>query len=202
MRFLVLFLLSFLLGAGFVIPTEPVDLENAPMMRIKTAPLGWTLEVKSYDFETCHLSSLVNRKEDNTDSGDATIKFYKSNGDEITTQEEADTACVKTVIDWEPNHDYEIAGGRYNHVTDLSSDAFLNVVAVPDLPYSSGGSRVLVSGFNLKHLAKTQLLQIEGRSSKRLNYNATYHTNKIRAIVYTEAGVKIDIQAVFEIFKP
>lgn len=182
--------------------TRPTDIDNVPYSRGKVTKTGWHNQVHAVEFETSKLSSLYNKDESGTDLGFATIKYYNSSDVELTagTQSELDSNCVKTVVDWEPDHDFEIVGGALEQVSAPASDVRLYVVAVPDLTVAQGGSVPFVQGgLNLRHLSKE--LDIDGKAPKLMAYDATYHTNKFRIIAKHNTGFNCPILVLFKIFR-
>ena len=78
---------------------------------------------------------------------------------------------------------------------------FMNVVFAPYIPYAQGGSRVLIKNKNLKFFPVGEKIQVDGRTSKKLTYNPTYHINMIRLIIYHPAGYKSELMSGIEHFK-
>lgn len=178
------------------------DSENAPIQRSKTAPTGWTYHAHSFEFTTSKLDAIFNSKPDLTPYNFCTAKFYNVSNVELTDQPTIDTDCVKTVLDFEPTHDYEVISGRIyvkNHITN--EDVRLWCVAVPDVPEAYGGSKIMVSGINLDFLDEYQPIITDGRVSKRLNYSATLHTNKLRFIISHPAGKQVPLMILMEMYK-
>jgi hypothetical protein len=180
---------------GVVIPNQ--DSESAQIVRIKTAPLGWSFEAHGIEFETCVLNSIHSKNADGTDHIGIILKLFKQDGTEITTQAEADTSCVETRIDWEPAYDYELIGGLIALEDRPTEDFRIWAVGVPDIPAASGGSIEMISTINMRFIVEG-MLQFDGRSS---TYNATLHTNKMRLVIKTAAGFKDKGVIVFEHFK-
>jgi hypothetical protein len=131
----------------------------------------------------------------------ATIKFYDDQGTELTTQVDIDANCVKTVLDWEPPWDYEIIGGQFRQQALPPGNIYLGVIAVPDVPAAGGGSIEFVNGVNLKSVGLEDSVRSDGRTSKKLAYDATYHTNKLRFILRHDAGVQHTMDIMMEIFR-
>ena len=188
---------------AFLMGTEPhpTDSENAQLMRAKMAPSGWHYQARGVDFETSVLASIVNDDHTGTDIADATIKFYDASDVELTVQGDLDTDCVKTVVDWEPTHDIEIVGGFISMTEDTTDDIYCYIIAVPDLTPAQGGSKPMVNGLNFKFIKGNDRLNVDGRTSKHLPYNATYHTSKLRCIMNHDAGVKCKFHIVYEHYK-
>lgn len=181
--------------------SAPSDSDGSPLSRAKITTSGWSYQMHNLEFKTSQLDSLYSKKQDGTDFGFITIKCYDSNGNQLSSQEDCDTSAVETIVDWEPNHDYEIVGGNFKQTAIPTENIRLWVVGVPDVPANYGGSKLFVTGVNLKYLGLEEGVKADGRAPKYLTYNATYHTNKLRFILKHDAGFKHDIQATLEIFK-
>ena len=177
------------------------DSENAQFFLPKYAPAGWSYEAHPIEFKTSTLSSIYSKDESLNDYGFSTIKFYDTMGAELTTQNDIDANCVKTVVEWEPTVDYLIIAGRMFWVDTITTDVRVWVIGVPNLTYAQGGSRRFVGGVNLKFIKEKSGLTTDGRAPKRLNYNATYHTSKFKYIIRHAAGDKIDFQLIHDIYK-
>lgn len=186
--------LNFLLG----IDENPRDADNAKMFRLKQAKKGATYQARFIHIETSVLSSLVNLDADGNDIGDGTLKFYKDdNGSmvEITTQAELDTDCICTVLDWEPSYDYELIGGQAFSLSKPTDDYRMYCIGVPDVPANLGGSKAMINNANFRF---HDHYKIDGRTSKVMVYDATYHTNKMRKVIHHPAGGKLKFQILFE----
>jgi len=177
------------------------DSDGDAMMRIKYAPTGWHYQVHVIEFETCKLSSAYEKKSTLVDYGFVTLKFYKADDTEITDQPTLDTDCVRTQVDFEPTHDYEIVGGLVSQITQPTTDVRIWLIGAPDIPEVMGGNKAFLTGYNLAFQAAGVVFGINGRSSKYLPYDAVYHSGKMRTVVRTDAGIKHRIMAAFEIYK-
>lgn len=176
------------------------DADGATILRPKAAKAGWTFFMSPVEFTTAKLNSVYCKKHDDTTRGGITYKIYDTNGTEITATENEGNA-VKTVIDFEPSHDYEIIGGHLQQNSKPTTNMRVWVVSVPDVSEGNGGSKEMIGGVNLKFIDPTDKVNADGRVSKYMTYNATYHTNKLRVIIRHDAGVQHDILLVFEMFK-
>jgi hypothetical protein len=165
------------------------------------APLGWTYHGHSWDVVTSQLGSLYDKKVDGSDWGWVTVKYYNANNEEIVTQSAADTDCVKTIIDWEPNVDFELIGGEVRCESSPSGDLRLWVTGAPDIPAQNGGSKDIISGINLRMIEPKTPIKTDGRVSKRMIYNPTLHTGKIRFTIKHEAGLKQRMSFIIEGYK-
>jgi len=121
------------------------DVDGAQIVRIKAAKKGWTYQALSMEFSTSALSSSLYCKDSSgTDVSGISLKAYNGSNVEVTVPGVLNAnlgTITKTVIDFEPTHDYEIIGGNLRTTTDIVSDMRLWIVAVPDIPANMGGSR-------------------------------------------------------------
>jgi len=177
------------------------DSENAPLLRLKYAPSKWIYSARSIEVETSVLGSVVDMKPDGTNYTHSVIRFYDSSDVELLTQAQLDVSCVQTIVDFEPPYDYEVVGGSAQCLNAVNVDLRIWVIAVPDLTLAQGGSRLMVDGINFKYLGANDKVVVDGRASKRLNYSASLHTNKLRIILRHPAGHKSKLQVVIDHFK-
>lgn len=187
---------------------QPLDSDNAPIVRAKAAPQGWTYQMHPIEFKTGIINSVINKDIHNADRGFAVIKFYKDVAGTDTLIEGADinqtfldANCIRTDIDWEPTYDYEVLGGFISSYDTLTTDVFLWVIGVPDVPYASGGEKEMCGGVNMRYLDARAQLNVDGKVTKRMTYNAVYHTNKLRFSTRHDLGANINIQILIEHFK-
>lgn len=183
------------------VDTSPKDADGSKIYRPKAAKAGWTYHLTAPEFETSVLNSLYHKDADGNNLGQATVKYYNSSDVELTTQGDCDTSCVKTVLDFEPSFDYEIIGGTIKSLNAITNDYRIWVVAVPDLTAAQGGSKVMVENVNLKFVDPNNGVEADGRASKYMTYDATYHTNKLRLTVKHPAGGKEKLMIAFELYK-
>lgn len=194
---------------------QPVDIKNmaldaegAAINRNKTTKTGWHyqphwMEVKlgEHGHTNGDYAGIYNCDEDEADLGFTTYKIYDSNGDEITLGANKLNA-VKTVVEWEPDHDYEIIASKIFQKTAPTNDIRLWVKGVPDVPYAFGGSRIFgQGGINLSMLGSGAAADTDGRSSKELAYDATNHTNKFRITIRHNAGETHKFAILWELYK-
>lgn len=182
-------------------PAQIIDSDGALLSRIRVTAAGWQYQFHGIEFKSSQLDSVYSKKEDGTDFGFATVKCYDSDDVQLTTQGDCDTSSVKTVLDWEPTHDYEIIGGLFKQLEIPATNIRMWVVGVPDVSEANGGSKPFMANINLRYVGLEEGTRIDGRAAKFLAYNATYHTNKIRIILKHSAGYKHDIHMIMEIFK-
>ena len=177
------------------------DADGSNLTRTKATKKGWTYHLCGIEFETSVLGSIYHKDVDGTDLGETTIKFYDNVDTEITTQGTADTDCVKTVLEFEPTYDYEIIGGTIKTEDAVTSDYRVWVIAVPDLTPAQGGTKVMVENINLKFVDPNNGVEADGRASKLMTYDATYHTNKLQVTVKHPTGGKKKILLALELYR-
>lgn len=184
---------------------DQLDTDGAQIVRQKAAKKGWTYTVIPIEFQTSRLSDSVYSKHyEGTDRSGISLKAYNNSDVEVTTPGIANVnyaSIVKTVIDFEPEYDYEVIGGFIRTINDISSDIRLWIVAVPDISAGSGGSKEMVSGLNLNYMKPENVYFVDGRVTKFLSYNATYHTNKLRFILKYPAATNENVVINIELYK-
>lgn len=184
---------------GIVTATKDVD--GSVIIRPKAAKAGWTYHLTAPEFITSTINSLYHKDVAGTDLNQCTVKYYDASNVELTTQGTCDTDCVKTVFSFEPPFDYEIIGGTVKTIGAVSVDVRAWVIAVPDVSAAYGGSKVMVQNVNLKFIDPNNGIEADGRASKYMVYNATYHTNKLQLTLKHPAGHKENIMMAFEIYR-
>lgn len=180
---------------------SPIDSDGAIIQRSKVTQTGWSYQLHGIEFETSSLSSLYSKDFSGNDYGFSTLKFYDASNIELTTQESIDAGCVKTIMDWEPTYDYEVIGGIIKQKENPSTDIRMWVIGVPDIGAAYGGSKCFGSNINMAFIGLKDGVRMDGRVTKKLSYNATYHTNKLRLILKHDIGIKHKLHLIFELFK-
>lgn len=183
-----------------ILTATQVDSDNATIMRVKQCPTGWTYQMRSFEMKTATLASLFNQDYLGNSLYDISIKFYDVSGTLITDPALQNTS-VKMVADFEPTSDYYLIGGQLKVLSQPVADMRVSVVAVPDLTYAQGGSRVMVQNVNMRYVTPGDRVNADGRAAKFLQYNASYHTNKLRFNVVHSAGEQISFGVFLESYK-
>lgn len=178
---------------------ETKDSDGTMLQRLKVTTSGWTLHYHGLEITTSKLNAVTDLDHANNDWGFCTTKLYKANGDLITLEEDL-PYCVKTVVDWEPTFNFDIIGGYAFQYSVPSTDIRVSIMGVPDIPANLGGSKVFMTGLNLKHLG-TAGMSLDGRTPKSLVYSEINHTSKIRFIFWHDAGVSHTMLTMMNIFK-
>lgn len=175
----------------------PKDGTGRPIVRGAITLDGWSAQFHAMSFKTSQLDSAYNKKVNGDDLGFMTLKCYDEDDEEIESQETADSEAVKTIIEWQPNHDFEIVGGQLMQAAAPGSNVYLWVIGLPgilNVMFTQGG-------INLKMCGAGGVVDFDGRASKYLPYNGGAGTNKFRIVLKHGAGVKHELQVVFQIFK-
>lgn len=183
----------------------PTDTDGSALQRPKATFSGWQYRVHGLEYRTCKPGSVVETDEAGTPFNFSTIKFYNDANVELTDEAEiqnTETGAVKTVIDWEPNHDIEILGGRGKQLVKPSVPVRVWVRAVPGIPSIFGGNKLFVSCINLQYVGVDASITSDGRAPKLLKYDANLHTNLIRFIVIHPKGFQHDMSFWMEFFRP
>jgi hypothetical protein len=188
----------------------PVDADGASLARPKLAPLGWTFQYHCLHFHTSELGSMHHKDISNNDINCTAMKFYELvNNEEVEitgddlNQTYLDSNCVKTTVTWEPAWDFELMGAKIRACDPVNGENYLYcwVQAAPDIPAQYGGSKTLISNLNFRCVSDREPVVIDGRASKHISYNATYHTGKFVVVLRHTAGLQIGIQLEIELFK-
>jgi hypothetical protein len=179
---------------------EQKDPDGRLYSRPTAAKAGWVYFLCPIEFTTSKLNSIYCKKENDTSRTGVSYKIYDSNGTEITDSQNESNA-VKTVVDFEPTHDYEIVGGQLQQHTKPTTNIRLWVIGVPDIAENYGGSKEMVGGVNLKFIDPTDKVHADGRVSKYMTYNATYHTNKLRLVLKHDAGMQHEVMMILEMYR-
>jgi hypothetical protein len=180
--------------------TAQIDTDGAQLSRVKVAPTGWNFNYRMIEVQLATVGGLINNDLNGNPVGDATISLYDASGTLITNPS-LQGNCVKTVLDIEPPYNICVAGGCLRMDTQPTSDVFLNVIAVPDIPAVYGGSKNFIQNVNLSYIDGSVGLDADGRAAKLLNYSATLHTNKFRFQFTHTAGYQFWCAILMEIYK-
>lgn len=182
-----------------------IDTDGAQVVRIKAAKRGWSFWSVPVEITTSTLlGSLFCQDSSATNIPWISCKIYDGNNAEITTAGLLNAnlnQCVKTVIDLEPTFNFEIIGGSLRINSNPSQDVRLWLVAAPDIPVNMGGSKEFASGINLKFLAADNSWEVDGRVTKAVTYDPTYHSGKIRIILKHPAGLQVNMMFVVELYR-
>lgn len=165
------------------------------LTRHKIAPRGWRYCAFGISLKTSEIGSLdVLKKNQNDSDINSTYKIYDINDVEITDNTNKLNA-VRTSVTFEPMFNISVISGMINQT---SQKVLLDVVVVPDVPENMGGSKYFAQNINLKiHNA----IIVDGKAPKLLNYNSTYHTNKIKFDMFHAAGVNEEIQVILQAYR-
>jgi len=182
-----------------------LDTDGALIVRTKAAKKGWTFWSIPLEIVTSTIGASLYCKDNAGNSFSwVTAKIYDANNAEITTPGllNANLAtCVKTVVDFEPNFDFEIIGGALRISSNPGQDVRLWIVAAPDIPAQYGGSKEFASGINMKFLSANNSWDIDGRVSKFVAYDSVNHSGKIRMIIKHPAGLQVNLMFIAQIYR-
>lgn len=200
---------------GTPLPATPVptDSDRVSFARIKQTTLGWTFQDHSFEFKPGTLNAVYSKKENLTDWGFVTVSFYELvggvetlitlTGDNTVDQVYLTANCVKTRASWEMTNDFDVIAGecRYGGA-QIDADVRLWVVVAPDIPANLGGSKeLLTGGRNLRYVSPNEPIVLDGRTTKHLGYNATYHTNKFRFTLRHPVGFAQGVETCVQLYK-
>lgn len=160
-----------------------------------TSILSGAYQLHAVEFTTSKLNSIYNKNDSGVDLGFSTVKLYKEDGSEITTEGEENLA-VKTVVDWMTTHPLEIIGGSLYHAVPPTSDCRMWIVAAPGILNVTFGQ----GGINLKHVGAGSTVRADGRATKYLPI-VPGGINKMRLTFRHSQGLVYNAMMLFELFK-
>lgn len=177
------------------------DTEGSLISRPKMAPLGWHYQHHGVEVVTSTISSVHNKKVDGSDYGFATAKFYNAQNQELLTQQDCDLYCVKTVLIWEPLHDFELVSGDIRSISTLNDDVYFWCVAAPLVPAQYGGNINFVTSVNLRSMNSVGNFNVDGRTPKMIKYDPVYHSGRFDSTFKHPAGYKAKFQLTIGLYK-
>lgn len=171
----------------------------------------------SLDFYTAKHKSLYNRLDngagidDGTDAGDAHLEFYDASNVELVqgeTESDEDyqtrlsSSCVKTIMSWEKQESFDVAGALLHIEKKPVGRAYLWVIAAPDIPYEYGGSKPFMGrGMNLQMMSIYTSHYFDAKTSKTVTPDPVYHSGKVNAVIKHSAGEQIGIQLIYILYE-
>jgi len=193
---------------GEPLPAEamPVSLSGVSVttdgrinIRNTTANYTQNYSLRVFSWQTSNPSSVHNCDALGEAYGDVTITMYDVNNAVTTTPAE----CVKEVIDFEPTYNYDVLGGWLD-IPDAVKSAnpglwYVRACGVPDVAKEAGGCVEFIGEVDLV-LVKETRVAADGRGTQYMQYNATYHTSKIRYVILHPAGAQHWFQLFIETF--
>lgn len=179
-----------------------LDSDGSEVVRYKVSKIGRHYQAHSVEFETCSLDGLYNKDRDGVDLNYSDVKFYDTNGVELTTQNDLDSSCVKTVMEWRPTYDFEIISGQIRQIERVQSDAYIYVEAIVPTgmpaPYDKVVLPFVHGGINLQYIGADEILKTDGRASKELKGTLGQH---FKCTINHAAGVNHKLSVIYEIYK-
>lgn len=159
---------------------QPKDSIGLPLTKNQIVGEAWHYEPRGFDFFVGKHKSLYNRKETGAgsvasadDYGDATLKFYDVDGDELTQgqsesdedfQDRLDTDCYMTDCIWTPTYDRKCIGASVQILDPPSWSAYLwcfvdlSAIGMGLVPYVQGG-------LNLRFFPNGHVFLIDSRTA-------------------------------------
>jgi hypothetical protein len=190
-----------------LIGKSPTDASGRVINRTSAAEQGSTYLAHPIEIETSKLNGCYSSDHTGTSRTDFTMRFYNSSDVELVagTQAELDSNCVKTVVTFKPQYDYEIVGGHIHQNSTPTTDVRIWVTGgmfdASDLPVSA---KEFVSGFNLYFMGAEEQIETDGRASKymkQVTTGAPYDTNTLQFIIRHNTGINHRIMFVTEYFR-
>jgi hypothetical protein len=201
--------------SGTPIPSgaQPVKLDGVLVttdgritVRESTANRTTSFKLRAISFYTSELVEGFHNVSPITDQdyGDVTMRLFKADGSEITTEED-EILAVKTILDFEPHYNYEIIGGFLDIPSDLKDGTtdqwFISAVGVPDYTPEYFGQIDFISEVNIEAVTAARVTS-DGRAVSYLPYNhgGMPHTNLLRFTIKHPVGARKRFQLYIEHF--
>lgn len=177
----------------------PTDENGRILIRQVAAAAGWKAQFQSIRISTATSNGVHNKNKAGADLGFCTYTMYDAEN-AVTTDP---TIATKTIVTWEPTHNMEIVGGRLFQKTSPTTDVWLYVTAAAHIPAQYGGSIAFAEGgINLTDVSDGGKVDFDGRVSKFIAYDPTYHSGRFEILLKHDAGVQHTFSIVFDLFKP
>lgn len=178
------------------------DQTGRPIIRYAATIKGWHYQAHAFEFETCKLNSIYNKDENGNDLGYCDIKFYDDQGTELTTQVSINSDCVKTVVTWKPDFDFEIISGNIRQVSREQFNMYTHVAAKIATGYPAPFDWFRVpftnGGINMKYIGADEPLKTDGRASKLITASNGDH---FEVIINHDPGNQHQMTLIMEIYK-
>lgn len=194
-------------GEQPTISSVEIDTDGRQIIRNATTKKGWRYIAHPFELETSTLDGCYEKDWTESSRGTCTLEFFDDSDTKLIagTQTELDSDCVKTVLTFFPDFDYDIIGGNVHQYIKPSDDVRLWVIAgAVDLSYLPGTVKEFVGGVNLKFITPENKIETDGRASARLNKTTEgvpVNTNKMQYIIRHPAGYQHQLMIVLEYFR-
>ena len=201
---------------------EPKDPEGRQFTRNVVTEPNWHYSPRSLDFYTAKRNSLYNRShhcgalnndatiDASPDMGDGWLKFYDATNTLLVQdggesdedfQIRLTANCCKTVLEFEPDFNYDVLGAKLQFRNPPSDRAYFWFVAAPDVPEAYGGNVVFMGGgMNISFFSDKGYFECDGKSVSRVTYDGTYHSGKVALITKHGVGVQIGVQLILQFY--
>lgn len=167
------------------------DGSGRTLSRFAITKSGWGIQCHAVNFELSKLNSIHEQDRNGDDHGFASMKFYNASDEELTTQGDIDTYCVRTDIYIEPDYDIEMIGGEFWPKLAYSEEVYLHFFHV-----LSGHE--FCSDFEASSVAAGGLKRMDGRAPKLLPYVSGQHYTQVCLRARHSAGFQHKSQVVIE----
>lgn len=181
---------AFLMG----VDTEPKDTAGRPITRGAVTEDGWHFDPEWIEVTTSTIDGFFNKSVDGADLGQCTVELFDEEDTLITTQEAADTACVKTVLTFTPTAPHQPIGASIYQKEVPAGDVRIYPRAYPGVANIIFGN----GGINLRFAGTNESIKLDGRAVKTMPYYPGVKTWEFTLL--HGAGVKHPLAIFLEIF--
>lgn len=186
-------------------PPIPRDQSGREVVRHAITNDGWVYLNHCIECESSKLDSIYCEDQNGNEETQHYCKFYDANGTELTTQNDIDTDCVKSVFTIKPGIDYEVVCGEiHHHERPTTNFRVHTVMGVIDNSGNHISVKAFVRNLNLKFKHVNKTIMTDGRAPKLLRKTVTgvpFDANQIQVIAYHDAGVKHQFMVELEYYR-
>lgn len=178
------------------------DIYGRQVVRNATTDKGWSYLADCIDVETSKINGFFHQDYQGNSTGMIDCKLYDANNNLITDAQYENTA-VKTVITFNPDHDFDIISGSIHQSTKATDNVRIWTIG-GILALGNAGTREFVRGLNLKHFEQAKT---DGRSSKMLFHEhnveglGTFEGDFIQFIIKYPQGHSHDLMLMVEYYR-
>lgn len=182
------------------------DNSGRELVRTATAESGWVYLSAPIEFTCGLLNSSYMKDYTGSDRYTVSEKFYDVNGNELATQPNIASSCVKSVITIYIDHDYEVVAGKLFHPTRPLTDVRVYGLFGAFNPADDSiiSAREMIGGINLKHVDPGTLIYTDGRSPKYMKMTTEgvgVNTNTVQFIITHGIGVQEEFTLLLELYR-
>lgn len=182
------------------------DESGRQMVRVAITESGWSYLAQFIEVETSVLDSIHSYAETGVRETQHIAKYFDASGNELTTQTQIDTDCVKSVFTIKVGFDFEIIGGEMHQFETPTTDVRIHaLIGMFDNNGSPISYKAFVKNLNMRYQTASKPNPTDGRAPKLLRkdfFPAPYDANQLQMICFHSPGTKHKMQVELEYYRP